>query len=369
MTAIETYVRAARLAAGLSQEALAVRAGISRQAYLAVESGRATPSTEIALRLARALGRSVEDLFRLHDAAEEVSAELVGATLPSAATRVRLARIHDRLLAWPLVGTDGLLRMLPRADGVALPGAPGKAQVKLLVDPGRLNRTVVVAGCDPATSLIAEHLRRRAQIELAWVNAGSRAALQALARGEAHVAGCHLHDDASGASNLPFVHELVPFPCSVVTFTVWDEGLVVAPGNPKQLTRVEDLARADVRVANREAGSGSRALLDSELARLGIPSQYLRGYEVTVPGHLAVAEAVSLGLADAGVAIRAAANALGLDFISLRQERYDLVVPNSHLDHPGIQALIDSLKRPSLRAQVEALGGYDVSEMGTPRAA
>jgi putative molybdopterin biosynthesis protein len=201
------------------------------------------------------------------------------------------------------------------------------------------------------------------------VNQSSRAALEGLARGEAHLVGCHLRDETSGAANVPFIQDLVPFPCTVIAFAVWEEGLIVAPGNPKQLNRVEDLARADVRVANREVGSGSRALLDAELARLGVPSQYVRGYDISLPGHLAVAEAVSLGLADAGVAIRAAANALGLDFVPLRQERYDLVVPRVHLDHPGVLALLDALKRPSLRAQVEALGGYDVADMGTQRAA
>src|SRR5204863_2261861 len=160
-------------------------------------------------------------------------------------------------------------------------------------------------------ALVAEHLRRRAQVELAWDNAGSRAALQALARGEAHLAGSHLRDAASGAFNLPFVARLVPFPCTVVAFAVWDEGLVVAPGNPLGLRRAEDLARTGLRVANREPGSGARALLDAELTRLGVSPQAVRGYQTAYPGHLAVAEAVALGLADAGVAIRAAAIAVG----------------------------------------------------------
>jgi putative molybdopterin biosynthesis protein len=193
--------------------------------------------------------------------------------------------------------------------------------------------------------------------------------LGALARGEAHVAGSHLHDAASGGFNLPFVRRMVPMPCTVVAFSVWEEGLVLAPGNPLGVRAVEDLARPGLRLVNREPGSGSRSLLDAELEAVGISGASIPGYGTTLPGHLAVSEAVALGLADVGVAIRAAANALGLDFVPLRQERYDLVIPNTHLDHPGVLALLDALKRRSLRTQIEALGGYDVSVMGSLHAA
>src|SRR5438477_12220011 len=165
---LEVFIRAVRLAAGLSQEALAARAGVSRQAYLAIESGRAVPSTEVSLRLARALGRSVEDLFRLSESPDEVQVEVVGGALrPDAPTRVRLARVNERLLAWPLAGARGVARAIPRADGLAHPDASGRARARLLLDPGRLSRTVVAVGCDPALALVAEHLRRRAQVELA----------------------------------------------------------------------------------------------------------------------------------------------------------------------------------------------------------
>src|SRR5262245_58841865 len=117
---VEVFVRAVRVAAGLSQEALASRAGISRQAYLAIESGRSVPSTEVALRLARTLGHTVEDLFRLPDTSDEVEFEVLGGELRSdGPTRVRLARVNERLLAWPLLGLRGVMRGLPRADGLA----------------------------------------------------------------------------------------------------------------------------------------------------------------------------------------------------------------------------------------------------------
>src|SRR5262249_28975393 len=177
-------------------------------------------------------------------------------------------------------------------------------------------------GCDPAVTLLATAVRQRG-VELLWTEEGSRAALTGLARGEAHVAGCHLLDVATGQYNLPWVDRLVPFPCQLVGFAVWEQGLIVAAGNPRGVRRRDDLPRPE----GREEGAGSRVLLDLALARAGIPAGAVRGYDCLASGHLAVAEAVRAGLADVGVGVRAAAIADGLDFIPLGEERYDLVVP------------------------------------------
>jgi molybdate-binding protein len=158
----------------------------------------------------------------------------------------------------------------------------------------------------------------------------------------------------------------VPFPCTLVSFAVWQQGLVVAPGNPLGLREAADLARPEVRIVNRAPGTGARALLDRALAAAGVPSAAVQGYEREVAGHLAVAEAVRAGLADAGVAVRAAAEAAGLDFVLWAEERYDLVVPDHFLDLPAVGALLDVLRGPGLRRQVEALGGYDIAPMGQP---
>jgi putative molybdopterin biosynthesis protein len=362
---LRTMLRAARTAAGLSQEALATAAGISRQAYAAIESGAAVPSTEVALRLARALGTSVERLFALPDEPPEIEATLVaGRGLPPAGGRVRLLPVGGRVLAEPLAG---VVRALPGADGWARPAeaAGRRVRVALLGEMPRAEQVLVMRGCDPATGLLAAALRARG-VELIWSEEGSRAALAALGRGEAHVAGCHLRDEASGHFNAPWVRRLVPFPCTLVSFAIWQQGLIVAPGNPLGLREAADLARPGVRIVNRAPGTGARALLDRVLAAAGVPPTAVRGYEHEVDGHLAVAEAIRAGLADAGVGVRAAAEAAGLDFVLLAEERYDLVVPNHFLDLPAVGALLDVLQRPGLRRQVEALGGYDIAPMGHP---
>lgn len=362
MKRLHTTLRTARHAAGLSQAALAQAVGLSRQAYAAIEAGQAVPGTDVALRLARALGTTVEALFAL-PATRQVEAEPVGEA-PPGPQRVRLVRIGERLLAWPLRGAGATPRGVAWAEGLAQPaGRHGRVAVELLDEPPA--NALAALGCDPALALVAVVLRERG-VELIWAESGSHAALAALARGEAHLAGCHLRDAASGEFNRPWVARLVPFSCTLVTFAIWQMGLVVAPGNPRALRSAADLARPGVRIVNRGPGSGSRALLDAQLAAAGVPASAVRGYERVLPGHLAVAEAVACGLADAGVATRAAAQVYGLDFVPWAEERYDLVLPNACLDLPAVGALLDALRRPALRRQVEALGGYDVAPMGTP---
>jgi molybdate-binding protein/DNA-binding XRE family transcriptional regulator len=369
MQTLKTSLREVRQAAGLSQQALADMAGISRQAYAAAEHGTAVPSTEIALRLARALGTSVEQLFALVDAERPsvVADWAVAATPARAAQPVRLLRVGGYLWARPVSAGASPASGLAWADGIAYPDAdqPGRVRVELLGDPPPPDRTLVMLGCDPAASLVATALAQRG-VELVWSQEGSQAALAGLARGEAHVAGCHLFDSGTGRYNTPWVARLVPFPCTVVGFAVWEQGLVVAPGNPLQLRAVADLARPGVRLVNREAGAGARLVLDTALEQAGIPPSAVVGYDRLAAGHLAVAETVRAGHADVGIGVRAAALAYGLDFVPLGEERYDLVVPNHFLDLPAVAALLDVLRRPALQRQVELLGGYDVAPMGTP---
>lgn len=369
MPQLETTLREKRHRAGLSQEALAEAAHISRQAYAAIEHSDATPSTEVALRLAQVLHTSVEELFRLPSQQTDViEAEWAkpSPALPDSPVRVRVDRVGDRLLATPIQGS-GIQHLLPAADGLAMPGpSHGPVNVRLWPVSPQAGPRLVAVGCDPATAVVASYLHDDQQVELAWYEESSRQALEQLALGHAHVAGCHLFDEAADAYNTPWVERLLPFPATVVTFCVWEQGLMVAHGNPKQIRGVEDLARPGIFMVNRGAGSGARALLDRVLAKAGIGPELVAGYAREAPGHLVVADAVAAGLADVGVGVKAAALAAGLDFIPLGSERYDLVIPDHFLDIGPVQQLLDSLRRAELRSRVEALGGYDTTNMGTP---
>jgi putative molybdopterin biosynthesis protein len=352
---------ALRQTRGWSQTKLAAAAGITRQSYAAIESGGAIPSTEVALRLALALGRPVEQIFRLAEQEPElVEARNVGV---SGAGRARLARVAGELMAYPVEADHRRARL---ADGQVELVTGNRVWIRLL--PERPPEPSLVAfGCDPAFGLVVERLQAERGLDIVWQHRSSRAALEALARGEAHVAGVHLRDPRTGSYNRPWVEKLVPFDCTVVTFAVWEQVLLVAPGNPLGVGGVADLARAELRFLNREPGSGSRTLLDEQIRAAGVEPERIPGYlDTRARGHLGVAEAIATGLADAGVGIRAAGLMYGLDAVPLALESYDLVIPNHFLDLPEVQALVDVLRRPALRAQVEALGGYDASGMGVP---
>ena len=373
MTSLRNNLRQFRQHAQFSQQTLAGMAGISRQAYAAVEASTATPSTEVALRLAVALGARVDRLFSLaEESPPAVQAELVGAVepetsinQPAPSRRATLAQVGHRLLARPLVGRVAARHSLVEADGLILGGPePGNlVEIQPFDGGGAQTPTLVMLGCDPATALVQLELGRHG-IRLVWAEEGSYQALAGLARGEAHVAGCHLKDDASGPYNQSWVRQLVPFPCTLVTFADWQQGLIVAPGNPKDIHGIQDLAAPAVTIVNRPEGSGSRSLLDRLLQTGGIPKTQVAGYQQEVGGHLAVALAVASGLVDAGVGVQSAAATMGLGFVPLEEERYDLVIPNHFLNQPEVQVLLDLLERPSLHSRVEALGGYDVSLMG-----
>jgi putative molybdopterin biosynthesis protein len=368
---LENDVRSKRQAAGLSQQALATRCGLTRQAINAIEAGHYAPSTSVALRLARVLGCTVETLFRLPEVSPHIEAEFLGDPPPSAGrVRCQVARVGARLLAHPLTGA---LAACTAADGLLLPAATDgqradrRVDIELLVDTQVPENTVVVLGCDPALALLGAHLTRRySTLRLVWVPRSSLTALRMLGRGEAHAAGTHLWDAESGESNMPYVRrELAGRRLVVVTLSQWQQGLIVARGNPKGITSPADLARPEITLVNRDVGSGSRMLFDLWLQEAGIAPHWVSGYGRELLSHLAVAEAVASGGADVGPGILAVAQALALDFIPLQEERYDLVIPMEFLPTAPVQALLDVVASLRFRTELEALGGYDGSRAGT----
>jgi len=130
------------------------------------------------------------------------------------------------------------------------------------------------------------------------------------------------------------------------------------------LRTISDLARRGVRIINREPGSGTRHYLEQEFAGLGVDTEHIGGYEESVAMHLEVALKTLRREADAGIATRAAARLIGLDFIPLTEERFDIVVATERFFSPGIKTLLDPVASREFRSRVEALGGYDTSDAG-----
>ncbi len=363
---VKSKIEDIRKKSRLTQTEIASAIGISRQAYSAIESGRSIPSTELALRLARLLRTSVEDLFALDDESElVVRAELVGRdVLVPTGSPVQLMQVGPRLLARSLRHEAILSHTFTPADALVRSRNGSHVDLTLLNAGAAKTPALVVAGCDPATSILS-YVMREAGVRFIWIEEESMPSLHALARGEVHVAGCNFKDPTSGVYNSPLAKETVPFPCTIVRFAVWRHGIMVRDGNPKSIKRIDDLARRDVTLINRHPGAGSRGLLNRLLKESHIPADQIHGYDMAVNGHLAAAQTVAAGLVDCGIGIEAAARANELDFMPLNEEPYDLVIPNHFLDLPPVKSLLDILTTSSLRLQVGALGGYDTSLMGT----
>lgn len=367
--AIENRLAQLRQKRGFSAARLAESAGISRQTVYAIEAGSYVPNTALALQLARVLEVSVEDLFALpEDAAApplrvEEPVLLPGSEKPEAGQPVELCRVDRRLVASP---PSPVLWYLPASDGI-LTGeraGRGRARVQVFQPEEEFRNRLLVAGCDPAISVLARHVQA-AGIELVLAHRNSSQALALLQEGSIHVAGTHLRDEASGESNIPEVGRMfAKRQVAVISYAVWEEGIVTARGNPKGIRAVEDFARPDVTMVNREAGAGSRVLLDAHLRRAGVPARQVKGYEHEARGHLPAAWQVQSGAADCCIATRAAARVFGLAFVPLVSERYDLVIRRSHLDLPGVQALLDTLGRVRFRRELESVGGYDARDAG-----
>ena len=366
---IETNLAAWRRKRGLSAIHLAATVGVSRQTIYAMEVGTFVPNTTVALRLARALEATVEELFTLDGsvAAPNLRTEratlLPGSDTAAPGQTVQLCRVEKRLMAsaptpvpWCFPATDAVV--------AGKPGSQGKTRVQIFQADGDFTNRILVAGCDPGISVLSRHVQA-AGIELVLAHRNSSQALALLKQGCIHVAGTHLTDEASGESNLPEINRMFPKKSvAAIAFAVWDAGILTAAGNPKGIRSVEDFCRKDVGIVNREKGSGSRALLDSRLLRIKIETRKVRGYDRLAQGHLAAAWQVQSGSADCCLATRAAASVFGLNFIPLVSERYDLVIRKQHLELPRMQNLLDTLSRSGFRRELEGLGGYDTRLAG-----
>ena len=225
---------------------------------------------------------------------------------------------------------------------------------------------VVVGSNDFTIELLSHELTRRyPAYSLSFSNVGSIGGLIALGRGSSHIAGCHLFDIKTGEYNLPYLPRYLPDLETIVVNLIYrDLGLILRPNNPLNITGIEDLAQPGIRIINRQEGSGTRILFDFELKRLGIHPDQINGYEKEVNTHNEVAMAVLSGTAEVGLGIFSAAKMLGLEFIHITKERYDLVIPKEKFSAKPLTALLDVIRSQEFRAKVEQMGGYDTKDSG-----
>jgi len=289
--------------------------------------------------------------------------------------RVKLGRVGEKLIATPVSRGAGVIMSLVRADGIVrIPatsegfGAGAEVDVEMLRGKKEIENTVVCIGShDNALDILANILKKSHPVySLSSAHVGSMGGLIALKKGEAHMAGTHLLDEETGEYNVSYIRRILGERRIVLMNLVYrQQGLMVPKGNPRNIQGFADLTRDDVVFINRQSGAGTRLLTDKYLKELGISPQDVRGYEREEYTHMGVASAVLTGIADTGMGILASAEALGLDFIPLAKERYDLAIPSDFIKMPSMSALLDIVRKSKeFRTSVEALGGYDVSDMG-----
>ena len=292
--------------------------------------------------------------------------------------RVRLGQVGDTLVATPLQRGAGVISSLVRADGIALVPrnsegieAGRDVQVRLLRPMADVSRTIVAIGShDLILDLLASRLSERPDNPtLASANVGSLGGLLAIRRGETHIAGSHLMNEDSGEYNVSYIKRYIPNrQVALLHLAARTQGLMTAPKNPLGITSLSDLASPGVRFVNRQRGAGTRVLLDFKLRELGISPESISGYDREEYTHLAVAAAVQGGRADVGLGILPAARSMGLDFIPLFEEEYDLVIPAEFYDSELIAPMLEMIRSPEFQSEVQALGGYNVSQMGSLKA-
>jgi excisionase family DNA binding protein len=197
-----------------------------------------------------------------------------------------------------------------------------------------------------------------------FANIGSMGGLRALRQRSCHIGVCHLLQDDKEEYNFRFAEQEMTQAPVFVNFSKREQGILIGPGNPKNIRSVADLAGNGVKIVNRPLNTGTRLLLDYEISRTDISADDIDGYEVEVGRHLEAGLAVLGGKADAAPAIRPVAELLGLDFIPLRWERFDLLINRDRFFDPPVQRFINLLHDPSFKEIAKEFVGYDLSVSG-----
>jgi putative molybdopterin biosynthesis protein len=333
-------IRAWREERGLTQQALAERAGLTRQQVGAMESRRHIPSVTAALAVARVLGVSVEDLFG------DKGSPVVPVLDPPAAegAPVRVGRVGDVVVADCGSGPGSEAERWVLADGV-LSGTT----VDLF--PGAEPASLVVTGCDPMLGSLAELTDHVAGHRALAVHSSTRRAVEALRHGRAHAVVVHA---PRGSLDPPGDVQVRRW-----RLARWRAGLV-GPG--RSAPSLDELASRRAKVVQREPGAGTQAALARALSGAGVADSLPGPVGV---GHLDVARRVRSGEAKAGVTMEAAALVLGLPFAPLEEHEVELWVGHRWSSIPAVAALVEVLISDAFARRAATVPGYDLAGMGT----
>jgi len=288
--------------------------------------------------------------------------------------RVKLGKVGEKYFATPLPRGSGMITSLTQADGIIRIPALSEglnenetAEVELLKPVAEIANTLVMVGSHDLTlDLLANLLGKYyPPIFLSSHSVGSLGGILAIKNGSCHMAGSHLLDPETGEYNFPYIRTyLNGIEVKVIHLVFREQGLFVQRGNPKKVKGLADLIRKDIAFINRQKGSGTRILLDHTLKNLSLDSNQIRGYQNEEFTHMGVASTVASGIADAGLGILSAARAMGLDFIPIAKERYDVIIPSIYFKDEKVQKVMEAISSDEFKKTALQMGGYDVSRTG-----
>lgn len=288
--------------------------------------------------------------------------------------RVKVGHVNNKLVVTPIGSGAGVVMSLVLADGlITIPPelegyeAGSKIDVELLTSTEMIYNTIVGIGShDMSVDILVDEAKLRYdKLRISSAHVGSMAGLMAIERGECHFAGVHMLDASTGQYNISWINKIVKNTAvKLVQFLYRQQGLIVAPGNPKNITSIQDLKREDIVYVNRQKGAGTRILLDYMLKQEQIDVEQIAGYTREMFTHSSVAAAVAHGAADCAMGIYSAATAMGCDFVPLVEEQYDLLLTEVFYNSEQGRKLIEIINNKQIQARIEALGGYSCRDAG-----
>ena len=305
----------------------------------------------------------------------EISRRLTSSLKYHEFIRATLGKVGGKVVAVPLNRGAGVVSSMVKADGIIqVPmNVEGyeqgdEIQVQMLRGLEEIESALVITGShDPLLDEIADIMRRESPgSQVASSHVGSMGGILAIKRGEAHLGGIHLLDEASGEYNIPYLRRFFPDGgVALVECVRRTQGVMVSAGNPLGIKSLSDLVRA--RYVNRQKGSGTRILIDYLTKQENIDPAAISGYNREEYTHSAVAASIAAGSADAGLGIFSAAKAFGLDFIPIYEEQYDLLVQKDALSLEIVEKLLDILHGEEFACRLKRLGGYKLDHPGKMR--
>lgn len=321
----------------------------------------------------------IEEACKMQDSDNETVSAILSRPVVSGLkyqefVRVRMGYVGDKLIASPLNRGAGVVSSFMKADGIMEvdQGCEGyeageTVSVKLLNNKEKLKNTLVVIGShDPLLDELADmiHVDNR-QVYMSSSHVGSMGGIMAMRRAESHAAGCHLLDTETGEYNKSFMRKYFPNrDVKLIKCVGRQQGLMLQKGNPKGISKFEDILKDGVRYVNRQKGSGTRILTDYLCDQAKIDIKKIYGYEREELTHTSVAAQIVADSADVGMGIYSAAQLYGLDFLPICIEEYDLLIPDYAWDTPMMRQLIETLKSDRFKEKIISMGGYTIDNPG-----